>query len=142
MHRVDGLKCLAGVKTDDGTESGGPKERRSWRVHCGNEAVTAIHPARQTIMRSSLRAPVVSFVIALLAPASALAQQKAQSGTGIVEAKTESGYQVWFPVDNLAGAGHDPTGDIMKGGGHAIRCPLMRPRLQFVPEMLKSVETL
>lgn len=89
-------------------------------------------------MRRSLRAPIL-FVLALLVPSAAFAQQKA---SGIVETKTDSGYQVWFPLDNLAAAGNDPTGGIVKGGPHASRMMLMKPRLQFVPEMLKSVETL
>jgi hypothetical protein len=104
-------------------------------------------------MRSSLRRSLALRVrsalcaaIVVVAPASAFAQTGAtEAGAGkgaIVEAKTESGYAVWFPVDNLAGGGHDPLGDVMKGGPRAVRCPLMRPRLQFVPEMLKSVETL
>jgi hypothetical protein len=93
-------------------------------------------------MRGSLRSFVLPFAFVLMVPVSAFAQQKAPGASGIVETKTDSGYQVWFPVDNLAGVGHDPTGDIIKGGQHAVRRPLMRPRLQFVPEMLKSVETL
>jgi hypothetical protein len=90
------------------------------------------------------RVPVVIVVLALTlaAPAIAFAQSPPVASSGIVESKTDSGYQVWFPVDKLGGGGIGPQGDIMKGGPHASRMMLMRPRLQFVPEMLKSVEAL
>jgi hypothetical protein len=87
-------------------------------------------------------------VLTLLLPASAFAQTPAaspaaaQQGGSIVETKSESGYQVWFPVDSLGAGGMDPNGAIVKGSSHASRMMLMRPRLQFVPEMLKSVEAL
>jgi len=100
-------------------------------------------------MRTRLSLPVV-MVLTLLLPASAFAQTRAASsppaaahqGGGIVETKSESGYQVWFPVDSLGAGGMDPNGAIVKGSSHASRMMLMRPRLQFVPEMLKSVEAL
>jgi hypothetical protein len=92
------------------------------------------------------RVPVVMVVLALslAAPASSSFAQSPPpvASGGIVESKTSSGYQVWFPVDQLGGGGIGPQGDIMKGGPHASRMMLMRPRLQFVPEMLKSVEAL
>jgi hypothetical protein len=94
-------------------------------------------------MRPSLRFAPLSFVL-LLVPASAVAQAK-QHGSradSIVEAKTDSGYEVWFPVDTLGADGNDPNIGMLRAGTNSVRRPLMRPRLQFIPEMLKSVETL
>jgi hypothetical protein len=82
------------------------------------------------------------FVIATPIPASAQAPAAPAPAARVVNNQRDSGYQVWFPVDQLGGGGMSPGGDIVRAGYHAMRPVLMRPRLQFVPELLKSVEAL
>ncbi len=59
-----------------------------------------------------------------------------------VERRTQAGSEVWFPVDKLTGAEGGAQAMVVKGRPDAARMGLMRPRLQFVTEMLKSVEAL
>jgi hypothetical protein len=91
-----------------------------------------------------LRTPVLAVALTLtLTSGFALAQASAPPGAnGIVETKTASGYAVWFPVDTLGAPGDGPTATILASRPRGWRPPLVRPRLQFIPEMLKSVEAL
>ena len=54
--------------------------------------------------------------------------------------KDSGGYEYWFPVDALAAPGQDGTVPQIKVRSSRHRDGLMRPRVNFVPEMLKSVE--
>ena len=52
------------------------------------------------------------------------------------------GYAYSFDDDALAGASLDAQGAQIRAIRHAERDVLVRPRLSFVPELLKSVENL
>jgi len=61
---------------------------------------------------------------------------------GIQTTDTEGGYGYWFPTDALQapdGAGGAPLIKVRPPG---TRATLIRPRVQFVSELLKSVENL
>jgi hypothetical protein len=55
---------------------------------------------------------------------------------------TSNGYGYWFPTDNLNAP--DGTGGVplIKVRPPGTRATLIRPRVQFVAELLKSVENL
>jgi hypothetical protein len=76
------------------------------------------------------------------APAQAQGLQGGAQPPTAAVVTTPGGYSVWFPVDKLGAAGSGPTGIVIKGHLDTARMGLMRPRTQFVTEMLKAVENL
>ena len=72
----------------------------------------------------------------------ALAQGQTGKSTGFSEQRTENGSAVTFDDDIALGKAMDPYADIVKGPPRAARMQLLRPRYNFVSEMLKSVENL
>ncbi len=58
------------------------------------------------------------------------------------EARVEGGSVVTFEKDSIAGGGPSALGDTIRRPPGAIRVGLIRPRFNFVPELLKSVENL
>jgi hypothetical protein len=87
---------------------------------------------------------VALIAVASLAPASAFAQGSSKdSDPGYTEKKTDDGSSVVFTdADWMTGASLGPIGSQLTGFHPPKRFPLMRPRLQFVPEMLKTVENM
>jgi hypothetical protein len=78
---------------------------------------------------------------ALLAGASlALSSQAHAQGNGYVEHKTPDGQAVSFDDDPMGGITGNPVGAQLWGFHPPKRCDLMRPRVTFVPELLKTVE--
>lgn len=59
-----------------------------------------------------------------------------------MEQRTEGGAVVTFEKDDLQGGGPSALGDSIRRPPGAIRVGLIRPRFNFVPELLKSVENL
>lgn len=55
---------------------------------------------------------------------------------------TEEGYGYTFDDDPLAAGGFGPNDATIRVRQKAARTTLIRPRVSFVPEMLKSVENL
>ncbi len=84
-----------------------------------------------------LHIPVALVLLSALVAGPALSQ-----GVDVRTADTENGYIYDFDdPDRLTGdSGSVP--DILKGGHHPQITMLHRPRGSFVPEMLKSVETM
>ena len=81
----------------------------------------------------------------LLLPAVAHAQSGSGPSTGkkgFVESRVDGGASVTFDDDQALGAGLDPFLDIVKAPPRAARMNLLRPRNNFVSELLKSVENL
>ena len=72
----------------------------------------------------------------------ATATARAQGSPGYVETERSGERGVIFDDDLTSGASHCPVIDIFKGRRTAARALLLRPRFQFVGEMLKSVENL
>ncbi len=60
----------------------------------------------------------------------------------VARSDTPSGYAYSFGNDAVAGSGLDAQGGRIHAVRHAQRDILLRPRLSFVPELLKSVESL
>jgi hypothetical protein len=75
------------------------------------------------------------------APAAARAQGS-DPPRGYRETSTLSGHEVVFDEDLTSGSAVQPLGDPIRSGIHVLRAVLVRPRLNFVPEMLKSVESM
>jgi hypothetical protein len=88
-------------------------------------------------MRAFTKAVAVAFTIVVVAPAAS-----AQTNAGYTEQKTEWGAAVTFTDDLAKGSTFDPNGDIVRSRPKAARVTLLRPRYNFVTEMLKSVENL
>ena len=59
-----------------------------------------------------------------------------------VEQQTGSDQSVWFPDDPLKAGGWGPNDTPIHVMPHPKRIMLLRPRTQFVMEMLKSVENM
>jgi hypothetical protein len=56
------------------------------------------------------------------------------------ETKDAEGYRVVFPDDPLRGGGFDGHDALIPIVKHGMRVTLIRPRTQFVDELVKSVE--
>jgi hypothetical protein len=90
----------------------------------------------------SMRVRIVSVAIGLAAFAAsgaALAQDKAAAAAG---GDKGDGYGYEFDDDPLAAGGFGPNDATIRVRPRAARTTLIRPRIQFVDEMLKSVENL
>jgi hypothetical protein len=84
---------------------------------------------------------LISTILAALAvPASALADEARDSS--YKESRDESGQVVKFRDDPLDGANLGPVPSVIRGGFHAQRIQLMRPRMNFVGELRKTVENM
>jgi hypothetical protein len=84
---------------------------------------------------------------ALLLSSTASAQTAAKPAGSIVtsdytEQRVEGGSVVTFPGDELPGDPNDPYGGVVRVPPRVLRVGLIRPRMNFVPELLKSVENL
>jgi hypothetical protein len=91
----------------------------------------------------SKRIRVVSVAIGLvafMASGAALAQDKA--GGDKAGGDKGDGYGYEFDDDPLAAGGFGPSDATIRVRPRAARTTLIRPRIQFVDEMLKSVENL
>jgi len=92
----------------------------------------------QSFVRKALCGLMVTSILATVA-SSALADPPANT---YVEQKSTDGQNVVFKDDPLAAGGFG-SGDVMlKMRPTAVRMLLVRPRTQFVSEMLKSVENM
>jgi hypothetical protein len=86
----------------------------------------------------SKRVRIVSVALGLaafMASGAALAQDKPAGDKG-------DGYGYEFDDDPLAAGGFGPNDATIRVRPRAARTTLIRPRIQFVDEMLKSVENL
>jgi hypothetical protein len=89
----------------------------------------------------SKRIRVVSVAVGLaafMASGAALAQDKPAAGGG----DKGDGYGYEIDDDPLAAGGFGPSDATIRVRPRAARTTLIRPRIQFVDEMLKSVENL
>lgn len=66
----------------------------------------------------------------------------AQDAPGYQTKDVSDGYQVTFRDDPLAAGGIDPNSATINVRKGPMRATLIRPRVTFVSEMLKSVENL
>jgi hypothetical protein len=89
-------------------------------------------------MRRTGLALVLSAVTFLLA---APAAAQTQPGATYTEQKVDSGQAVIFHDDALRAGGLETSGYVIQVRGSFWRAALLRPRLNFVPEMLKSAES-
>jgi hypothetical protein len=88
----------------------------------------------------SKRVRIVSMTIGLaafMASGAAFAQAKEAAG-----GEKGDGYGYEFDDDPLAAGGFGPSDATIRVRPRAARTTLIRPRIQFVDEMLKSVENL
>jgi hypothetical protein len=89
----------------------------------------------------SRRIRIVSVAVGLaafMASGAAFAQDKPAAGGD----KGGDGYGYEFDDDPLAAGGFGPNDATIRVRPRAARTTLIRPRIQFVDEMLKSVENL
>jgi len=90
----------------------------------------------------SKRVRIVSVAVGLaafMASGAAFAQDAAGGGG---DEKKGDGYGYEFDDDPLAAGGFGPNDATIRVRPRAARTTLIRPRIQFVDEMLKSVENL
>ncbi|MEB2310998.1 MAG: hypothetical protein OZ928_04075 [Polyangiaceae bacterium] len=77
------------------------------------------------------------------APAVARAQPAAARPTGVKSTAERKGGSVYeYFTDQLGAAGNAATGWVLTIRKSAARSTLIRPRVSFVPELLKSADTL
>lgn len=75
-------------------------------------------------------------IILIILSQSAIAQTK------LIEDKNNQGYGYEFGDDPLAAGGFGPNDATIRVRPGPVRTTLIRPRIQFVDQMLKSVERL
>lgn len=99
-------------------------------------------------MRTSIRRSFIFAASVVLASLSGVRGAKADTNATptasptYAEQRTEGGSVVTFEKDDLQGGGPSALGDSIRRPPGAIRVGLIRPRFNFVPELLKSVENL
>jgi hypothetical protein len=94
-------------------------------------------------MRTSKRAVAAVFaVVCSTALAASPRAAQGQTSNGYREERTQAGTSVTFEDDLTKGTTSDPLGNIVRTPPRAARVTLLRPRYQFVVELLKSVESL
>jgi hypothetical protein len=93
-------------------------------------------------MKIRLVSAAVLAVLSTSALAAAQPAQPAQRGSDYTEQKVDGGTVVTFPGDQLPGDASDPYYGIVRVPPRALRAGLIKPRMNFVPELLKSVEHL
>jgi hypothetical protein len=79
-------------------------------------------------------------VAVTLAALTVSAASFADESSGYTETKDPSGQVVVFKDNPLDGTTVDPRGSILQGVHRAQRMLFMRPRLNFVTELYKSIE--
>lgn len=87
-------------------------------------------------MRIGMRVAVVGSVVVALAFSAGVASAQ------VKESKSDDGYGYQFDDDPLNAGGFGPNDATIRVRAKAARTTLIRPRISFVPEMLKSVENL
>ena len=93
----------------------------------------------------SKRVRIVSVTVGLaafMASGAALAQDKPAAGAAGAGDRGGDGYGYEFDDDPLAAGGFGPNDATIRVRPRAARTTLIRPRIQFVDEMLKSVENI
>ena len=93
----------------------------------------------------SKRVRIVSVAVGLaafMASGAALAQDKPAAAGAAAGDRGGDGYGYEFDDDPLAAGGFGPNDATIRVRPRAARTTLIRPRIQFVDEMLKSVENL
>ena len=107
-----------------------------------NPAVISVdysEEAEMVSVRVSLVAVAVGFATFVAAPA-AFAQDEAAAPAG--GGGDDKGYGYEFEDDPLNAGGFGPNDATIRVRPRAARTTLIRPRISFVPEMLKSVENI
>ncbi|MEY2933695.1 MAG: hypothetical protein RL033_4444 [Pseudomonadota bacterium] len=87
-------------------------------------------------MRIGMRVAVTGSLMAALILSAGFASAQ------IKESKSDDGYGYQFDDDPLNAGGFGPNDATIRVRARAARTTLIRPRISFVPEMLKSVENL
>jgi hypothetical protein len=87
-------------------------------------------------MRIGMRVAVSGSVLAALILSAGLASAQ------VKESKSDDGYGYQFDDDPLNAGGFGPNDATIRVRARVARTTLIRPRISFVPEMLKSVENL
>jgi hypothetical protein len=90
----------------------------------------------------SIVAVIASSFLLLASPALADETAPAKASAAAKENKTEKGYGYAFEDDPLNSGVSGTTGFVLKVRPKGARTALLRPRASFVPELLKSVESL
>ena len=96
-------------------------------------------------MKMKLSLTFAAVLAALLTSSLASAQGTAPSPAptrDYTEKKVDGGTVVTFPGDQLPGDRNDPYGGMILRPPRVIRAGLLQPRLNFIPELLKSVENI
>jgi hypothetical protein len=88
------------------------------------------------MMRNGMRVAVCGSLSAAVLFFAAL------SSAQVKESKSDDGYGYSFDDDPLNAGGFGPNDATIRVRPKAARTTLIRPRISFVPEMLKSVENL
>jgi hypothetical protein len=88
------------------------------------------------MMRNGMRVAVCGSLSAAVLFFTAL------SSAQVKESKSDDGYGYSFDDDPLNAGGFGPNDATIRVRPKAARTTLIRPRISFVPEMLKSVENL
>ena len=94
----------------------------------------------------SILAAACTFVATSASAADPAPAAKSKSTTAakaeVKPSANDTGYAYEFGDDALNGLNNGPTGATIRIRQRTVRRTLIRPRLHFIPEMLKSVENI
>jgi hypothetical protein len=88
-----------------------------------------------------MRRPFAYAVVGMLLSIASTASADPPAAT-YAESRFEGGSVIRFEADTLGGGGPNAFGETLRRPPGAVRVGLIRPRFNFVPELLKSVENL
>ena len=108
----------------------------------GNALAAPHAAARHNLSETTMQSFVRKAVLGLMVTSILAAASSAFADNTYVEQNGTAGQNVVFKDDPLAAGGLGPNDVILKTRPSAVRMVLVRPRTQFVSEMLKSVENL
>jgi hypothetical protein len=101
--------------------------------------VRELNEQEKLAMSNKLRAYAFGISLVLLSPLTALAEEPVAEASAA--SKTEN-YSYEFEDDGLLGESASALGTVMKVRQGATRTMLLRPRWHFIPELLKSAESI
>ena len=88
-----------------------------------------------------MRRPFAYAIVGILLSIASTASADPPAAT-YAESRVEGGSVIKFEADTLGGGGPNAFGETIRRPPGAVRVGLIRPRFNFVPELLKSVENL
>jgi hypothetical protein len=140
---ADGLaRRVPEAGTEAATRRSAPKEGSMTKDRLVSAAVFALILAGSTTATAQAPSHGAPTTGARGPGSAASASTIAVSTADYTERQVDGGQVVEFPGDPLPADGLGVDGDLIRAVPRVLRAGLIRPRLNFIPELLKTVENL